>query len=426
MAGLYDEKILGLRQQREFARKIREQADNGVEAGSMVSGHYVPNYGGMVANAMRQIMAGYEEGKAQNQEEDLTRQKLADSIKYMNQAGIEASPSLLAQAGTKAVEPSFFDSAGAFLTGKKPPETIPAQPYQQNVAQNVTPDQYEKAMAGVMGVNPEQANPMVAMYQAKQNRALKEAEDAYRKSHDEAVLAQQIDEKNKDRILREELAKQADTRARELAALVASTKQGREDNLVSVIDQKTGMPTLIPESQAKGMTPGSTWKAPADTKVIPANAMKAYQGNNSALNAIDTAHDLVAKNKDAFGLKNLLAPEMLIQRTDPEGVGARSAVADIGSQIIHDRTGAAMAIHEEPRLSPFVPSVNDTPDAIKTKLKQLSHKINEVQNGIFESYPSDTFKTEQFVPYEPSILSNKDSSTSKYGPAPKGAVTKVE
>ena len=267
MAGLYDEKILGLRQQREFARKIREQASQGVEAGLMVSGHYVPNYGGMVANAMRQIMAGYEEGKAQNQEEDLTRQKLADSIKYMNQAGIEAPPSLLAQAGTKAVEPSFFDSAGAFLTGKKPPETIPAQPYQQNVAQNVTPDQYEHAMAGALGINTDIAAPMVAMYQAKQNRALKESEDAYRKSHDEAVLAQQVAQKDEDRRLRKELADQADATRRDTAALIHS---GQNNNapaptIVEIQDPKDPTQLIKIDARTNNVI-GYSGKTPAAIK----------------------------------------------------------------------------------------------------------------------------------------------------------------
>ena len=239
MAGLYDEKILGLRQQQEFARKIREQAAGGVEAGSMVGGHYVPNWGGMVANAMRQGMAGYEEGQAKGKEEDLTRQKLADSIKYMNQAGIEAPSGLLEQAGTKAVEPSLFSRAGAFLTGKEPPQAIPAQPYQQNVAQNVTPDQYEHAMAGIIGVNPEQAAPMVSMYQAKTNRALKESEDAQRKSHDEADLAWR--KQNAQDALNERIAarNQADDTKRDMTALIHSGQNsGVNDQIITDSDGK--------------------------------------------------------------------------------------------------------------------------------------------------------------------------------------------
>ena len=143
MAGLYDEKILGLRQQREFARKIREQASQGVEAGSMVSGHYVPNYGGMVANAMRQIMSGYEEGNAQNQEEDLTRQKYQDIAKSLGSMGITPPPNLLKQAGSPAVDPSLWSKAGAFLSGKEPPQSIPSQDYMVNVADptKITPQQ---------------------------------------------------------------------------------------------------------------------------------------------------------------------------------------------------------------------------------------------------------------------------------------------
>ena len=356
MAGLYDEKILGLRQQREFARKIREQASGGVEAGSMVSGHYVPNWGGMAANAMRQVMSGYEEGQAKEEEDNLTRQKLVDSIKYMNQAGIDAPPGLLAQAGTKAVEPSFFDSAGAFLTGKEPPKTIPAQPYQQNIAQNVTPEQYERAMTGAIGVDTELATPMISMYQAKQNRALKESEDAYRKSHDEADLAWK--KQNAENALNERIAarNQADETKREMTTLIHSGQNsGVNDQIIT--DSEGKMWAVNPRTHEKtdlelsGKVSGKT--SPDTTDAKSANELNDYINTQFVTTDQKTGkqNDAVAemiKGSTSGGLQNVLASGT--EWLTGKGTSGQEKLAELGTvanavtlKALHGKLGAGIS-----------------------------------------------------------------------------------
>ena len=178
MAGIYDEKILGLQQQRDFARKLRDQ-ENSQAQGQMVSGWYVPNTGNAVVGALRNVLGAYQERNAENKLSDTQRQKVTDTIKYMNQAGVEAPFGLAQQAETPAQSPSWMDRAGALFTGTPQPQGTPAQPYQQNVAQNVNPDTYEKALSGLISVNPEQAAPMATMYQAKANRESTKAEREY-------------------------------------------------------------------------------------------------------------------------------------------------------------------------------------------------------------------------------------------------------
>lgn len=315
MSGLYDERILGAKQQQELARKLREQGEQPLQ-GQMVSGWYVaPSIAQGFSNALKTGIGAYKERQAKQKEEDLTRQKLADTIKYMNQAGIEAPSGLLEQAGTKAVEPSLFSRAGAFLTGKEPPQAIPAQPYQQNVAQNVTPDQYEHAMAGVIGVNPEQAAPMVSMYQAKQNRAIKEAEDADRKSHYEAVLRQQAEQKESDRILRKELADQADATRRDTAALIHSGQtSGVNDQIVT--DAEGKMWSVNPRTHVKtdlglsGKVSGKT--SPDMTDAKSANELHDYINTQFVTTDPKTGKqtDAVAemiKGSTSGGLENALA-----------------------------------------------------------------------------------------------------------------------
>ena len=63
MASLYDEKVLGAKDRIALARKLQEQGDN-VAAGQMVSGWYVPNTGGAITGAIKNIIGGYQEGKA--------------------------------------------------------------------------------------------------------------------------------------------------------------------------------------------------------------------------------------------------------------------------------------------------------------------------------------------------------------------------
>jgi hypothetical protein len=61
----------------------------------------------------------------------------------------------------------------------------------------------------------------------------------------------------------------------------------------------------------------------------------------------------------------------LDQRADPKGVGPRAEVANIGSQKLHDRSGAAVPAAEFPRLKPFIPGTDDRAEAIITKLEKM-------------------------------------------------------
>jgi hypothetical protein len=119
-------------------------------------------------------------------------------------------------------------------------------------------------------------------------------------------------------------------------------------------------------------------------KDVPASIQQALATNAVTLTKIDRALDLVDQNPDAFGWKNI-AGDTIRQRTNPEGVDARAMVADIGSQKIHDRSGAAVTVSEAPRLTPFVPNVTDNPNTIKKKLanfqREYAQMMDELQKG---------------------------------------------
>jgi hypothetical protein len=119
-----------------------------------------------------------------------------------------------------------------------------------------------------------------------------------------------------------------------------------------------------------------------------AGIKKAIAANTEKLSVLDDALKELNARPDAVGLIRgvPVVGDALNQRIDPEGVAARAQIANIGSMIIHDRSGAAVTVHEMPRLSPFVPKVTDTPETIRTKLAKLRAAI-EVETGALQKSP---------------------------------------
>lgn len=124
-------------------------------------------------------------------------------------------------------------------------------------------------------------------------------------------------------------------------------------------------------------------------KTAPPAIQKGYQENLASIKQIDDAIAELERNPNAMGLKNY-APEGMTQRLDPNGVGTRGKVANIGSQIIHDRSGAAVTAAETPRLKPFIPAVTDDPKAAITKLRGLRQQVVNETSGIEVAYGEDT------------------------------------
>lgn len=110
--------------------------------------------------------------------------------------------------------------------------------------------------------------------------------------------------------------------------------------------------------------------------------------NNKRIGTIDLALKAVNDRPQSFGLEFAMGilpglgtiADQVNQRNDPEGVAARSLVANIASLEIKDRSGAAVTVSEFPRLTPFIPQVGDTPEKIITNLQQL-RQIIELHNA---------------------------------------------
>lgn len=130
--------------------------------------------------------------------------------------------------------------------------------------------------------------------------------------------------------------------------------------------------------------PGLEVPGPNNIMAGSAALKKQIAANKSQLLVIDDALAELEKNPDAVGLKRGVGEiipfmggvqDQINQRFDPEGVGARAQIANIGSLKLHDRSGAAVTISEFPRLKPFIPTSADTPDAIRRKMAKLREGI---------------------------------------------------
>lgn len=116
----------------------------------------------------------------------------------------------------------------------------------------------------------------------------------------------------------------------------------------------------------------------APLKQIPASANAAISGNLQNLKRAQDALTLIeggqvgelAGDPNATGWKGYI-PNGTLNRLDPEGVATRAAIADLGSLVIHDRSGAAVTAAEFPRLAPFIPQATDDTQTVKTKLRKF-------------------------------------------------------
>ena len=133
--------------------------------------------------------------------------------------------------------------------------------------------------------------------------------------------------------------------------------------------------------------PGGPADKQEKLKPIPANINTAISTNDMSIKRIQEALDLIKKNPDAIGLKNLL-PGQALDRMDPKGVAARSAISDIGSLVIHDRSGSAVSVGEMQRLG-FIPTPTDRADNAKTKLEAMLKYAKMNQQGLAETYAED-------------------------------------
>ena len=154
----------------------------------------------------------------------------------------------------------------------------------------------------------------------------------------------------------------------------AEPKAAATPRLITIPDPNDPGKLIRGEDKAGQEVPGPS----AGSGMGGAAIKKALASNTSQLAVIDDALKELETTPGAVGLLRGLPMigDRLDPRADPAGVAARASIANIGSLKIHDRSGAAVSVHEFPRLAPFIPSISDPPEAIKVKLAKLREAIN--------------------------------------------------
>lgn len=159
------------------------------------------------------------------------------------------------------------------------------------------------------------------------------------------------------------------------------------------------------EALSKRMTPASG----ARLKTIPTQINQAIIKNVQTLRQLDDTIALLGKNPDATGYKGYL-PNVVLSRVDPEGVDVRAGIADIGSLVLHERSGAAVTAAESPRLLPFIPLATDDDKTVIKKLKRMREIAASEQLGLTETYGQDQG-------YKPNPLVSKPAAAPEAAPA---------
>ena len=218
--------------------------------------------------------------------------------------------------------------------------------------------------------------------------------------------ARKTDKEDKDRLFRD---KQEDNRMERQA----SSNQA----MLEAVDRRSAATLQAAQTGSKAPSgyrqtpdgnlqpiPGGPADQQATVKPMPANAAKSMMENKVNLRRAEQALSLAqgsdlpsgAKgDKEATGIKGYL-PNQLLNRIDPDGVETRAAIADLGSLVIHERSGAAVTAAEFPRLAPFIPTEKDDAVTVQKKLRQFvaNYKIvieeqEEHYRGLGYRLPSD-------------------------------------
>jgi hypothetical protein len=283
VASLYDEKVLGAKDRIALARKLQEQSAN-QQAGQMVSGWYVPNTGGAALGALQNIIGAYQESGAKEDLDKAEREKTAATMRMFNSAGIRVPEEMALQAGTLEQKPSWWDKTSAFVTGGEQPQTVPAKPLEQNVAQNVSPDQFEQLAPAMALTSPELAPVITSVANNRYTRSTqKELAEALRTDKREQfdISEEGRNERAKEsNALRETLSSESNETRKAIAALVAASRQnqgGNQDHYASAgVDPYTGEPITFNRQT------GQHFKAGPNGTLVPF-------GNTAAPPAVNVA-----------------------------------------------------------------------------------------------------------------------------------------
>jgi len=224
-------------------------------------------------------------------------------------------------------------------------------------------------------------------------------QDQRLQAQDRAALQQQLAQERAQ--LQREMAQFQQQGRMDLARFAAENRQQPQPQIVQTEAGpmqvgRGGQATPIIGPDGQPVKPKSTERA------LPTSAAQKLMENQQNLRRAEQALGLLTPPKpgempmegsdpDATGWKGYI-PDFALQRLDPKGVQARAAVSDIGSLVIHDRSGAAVTASEFPRLRPFIPRAEDDPATARTKLDRFVKEYRAVVDEAADFYRNSGYK----------------------------------
>lgn len=207
-------------------------------------------------------------------------------------------------------------------------------------------------------------------------------------AQDRAAMQQQLAQMQID--ARREMQQFAVNNRQPVAPQIVQTETGP----MQVDRRGRGTPIVGPDG--KPVAPKSTERA------LPTSAAQKLMENQQNLRRAEQALGLLTPPKEgelpmdgndpnATGWKGYV-PDFALQRLDPKGVQARAAISDIGSLVIHDRSGAAVTASEFPRLQPFIPRAEDDPATARKKLDRFVKEYRAVVDEAADFYRNSGYK----------------------------------
>ncbi|SFM64624.1 hypothetical protein [Rugamonas rubra] len=166
-----------------------------------------------------------------------------------------------------------------------------------------------------------------------------------------------------------------------------------EQSTPQYMDTQDGIMAL-PKRLAPGVSPtgrpvfGPDGQPLEKKQNTPQYIVQAITSNAKSLSSIDAALASLgaAGGKDAVGYKGYL-PNSLLNRLYPGGTETRANISDVGSLILHDRSGAAVTAAESPRLMPFIPLATDDAETAKKKLSRFKQIFEAETNNLTFAFP---------------------------------------
>ena len=414
MASLYDEKVLGAKERIALARKLQEQGDN-VAAGQMVSGWYVPNTGGAVLGALKNVLGAWEEKGAKEELDTAERDKNMALARGLMGTGMQIPDDLRSKLATPEQSPSWWERGKAFVTGDDQPQGTPRQEFTEQPVTNPTDAQREQAMMQLTTVDPAFAAPLIQQsqfkYSKEQEKQLRQDALAAQQEEHKAQREWREQESERDRIARQDLAKMNIQSREDLARLAASLRapSGGNDGGVAkgwevITNPNTGLPSARVNKLTGEVAPldQSAFGAPKNKQTtLNESQSNAYLFGTRAGQANETLKANPTANTAAISTTNLLSNIPVVGGI--AGAVANSLLSDKSQEVknaqknfltsvLRKESGASISPSEFAEASKiYFPQVGDKPEVLKQKEQNRQMAIQ----GIISAVPQDYLQQHQ-------------------------------